>query len=100
MYDEQSQEQNTFSLSQALLTYLGCLFGFILLIMIWFPGILLLIAYFACGITLNRTILRKLHFHHMHNTIGDVAGTKLMGFFLWPLVYGGLLFSMVVNKIL
>jgi hypothetical protein len=44
--------------------------------------------YFACGVFLNRTVLRNLiTYHPVYNTLGNVFSTKVRALVFWPLSY-------------
>lgn len=44
--------------------------------------------YFACGIFLNRTVLRNLiTFHPVYNTLQNVFSTKVRALIFWPISY-------------
>lgn len=101
MYDEQSNDtRKPLGLILALGTYISCIFGFLLTMAIGFPFIIKLVSYFIFGIILNRIVLRKLEFHHMHNTIGEIAEVKLTALFLWPIYYVILIFFLMINRFL
>jgi hypothetical protein len=44
--------------------------------------------YFACGIFLNRMVIRNLiTFHPVYNTLQNVFSTKVRALFFWPISY-------------
>ncbi|WP_310665724.1 hypothetical protein [Burkholderia multivorans] len=46
------------------------------------------VVYFACGIFLNRTVLRNLiTFHPVYNTLHNVFSTKVRALIFWPISY-------------
>jgi len=58
-----------------------------------------LIAYVACGIYLNRTVLRRIIvWHPVYNTVENVFKGKLYMLFLWPISYPILLLKLAVDK--
>jgi len=60
-----------------------------------------LMAYLACGIYLNRVVLRRLvEWHPMYNTLGNVTSGKLWFFAAWPFMYALLFFKLSIDKVL
>lgn len=58
-----------------------------------------LIAYVACGIYLNRIVLRRIIvWHPVYNTVENVFKGKLYMLFLWPISYPILLLKLAVDK--
>ena len=66
----------------------------------YLPGSVTLFGYLAIGFALNRIVLRQLEWHHMHNTLSNVASAKLTSFLFWPLSYLFLFVSMLINRVL
>lgn len=64
-------------------------------------GDLAFIFYFAAGVYLNRSVLRRLvEWHPIYNTLGNVTSDKLRFFLLWPITYFFLFVRLGINKIL
>ncbi len=91
-------------MSRALLLYLACLLGFMLLLMLhmgvdWVPKLAVLVGYLGAGIFLNRIVLRGLiEWHPVYNTIENVASSKFRQMLLWPFSYPALFIQMGVAK--
>ena len=91
-------------MSRALLLYLACLVGFVLLLMLhmgvtWVPKLAILVAYLGAGIFLNRTVLRSLiAWHPVYNTLQNVASAKFRQMLLWPFSYPALFIQLGVAK--
>lgn len=58
------------------------------------------ILYFACGITLNRSILHRIGWHPIYNTLLNVARVKFQFMFFWPLAYLGLIIRLLIVRFL
>jgi hypothetical protein len=57
------------------------------------------IVYFACGIFLNRTVLRNLiTFHPVYNTLQNVFSTKVRAVIFWPIYYLALIGKIAVVR--
>ncbi|MBM7064410.1 hypothetical protein [Neisseria elongata] len=56
--------------------------------------------YFIFGFALNRIVLRQIEWHHMHNTLSNVANAKLSSFLFWPLSYLFLFVQLFINRVL
>jgi hypothetical protein len=82
--------------------YAGCLavFGLAVFLELNYDIHLTVVLYLAIGFFLNRRIGRKLAFHPMYDTIGEVASAKVMSFLFWPFIYFGLLVRLVINAVL
>ncbi|MDS0857602.1 hypothetical protein NUV25_07780 [Burkholderia pseudomultivorans] len=51
-------------------------------------SIVYFVVYFACGIFLNRMVLRNLiTFHPVYNTLHNVFSTKVRALLFWPISY-------------
>jgi hypothetical protein len=86
-------------LSEAWIYYFLGIVGLILCTAI--NPVLGLISYFAIGVWLNRTILRRaVSWHPVYNTLGRVVQAKKEMFFLWPLAYLRLLIVLIVNRVI
>ena len=91
-------------MSRALLLYLACLLGFMLVLMLragvdWLSSWVPIVAYLGAGIFLNRTVLRALiEWHPVYNTIENVARSKFRQMLLWPFSYPALFIQLGVAK--
>jgi hypothetical protein len=60
-----------------------------------------LMAYLACGVYLNRVVLRRvIEWHPMYNTLDNVTSGKLWYFFAWPFMYAVLFVKLGIDKVL
>ena len=91
-------------MSRALLLYLACLLGFMLVLMLragvdWLSNWVPILAYLGAGIFLNRTVLRSLiAWHPVYNTLQNVASAKFRQMLLWPFSYPALFIQLGVAK--
>lgn len=100
-------QQNNMRLREAFLRWVGCLGGFILLLVLASSlqsklfGNAAFFGYFGAGFYLNRCVLRKLiEWHPMYNTLYNVSSAKLKFFLFWPLMYFFLFIRLGINKVL
>ena len=63
-------------------------------------GNVLFFGYFIIGFLLNRIVLRQLEWHHMHNTLANVAKAKLTSLLFWPFSYLVLFVTLFINRVL
>ncbi len=65
----------------------------------WY-GTIMISAYLISGFGLNYLFLRRLEWHHVHNTLNTVASGKLTALLFWPFVYPSLLIKLAAAKFL
>ncbi|PTR03335.1 hypothetical protein C8K18_102445 [Paraburkholderia sp. GV068] len=79
------------SLGKAFAFYVGTVFALIagaLIAGATKAPVVYFVVYFACGIFLNRTVLRNLiTFHPVYNTLQNVFSTKVRALIFWPISY-------------
>jgi hypothetical protein len=106
-HTESESQAAPMTLTGGFLRYLACLAIFIVLC----PAVafiqsdlfssLALIVYFACGIYLNRAVLRRvIEWHPMYNTLDNVISGKLWYFAAWPFTYALLFVKLGIDKTL
>lgn len=67
----------------------------------WLSFLVLIPAYFAAGIILNRKCLARItEFHPLYDTVPQIAETKLKFVIFWPLSYGALLAMLAVDRLI
>lgn len=99
-------EPRPVSLGEGVVTYGLFIVGLLLLAHLaanvpWFPAIIVVGAYFAFGLYLNRVVLRGLiEWHPMYNYVENVAKGKLAYFLLWPVTYPVLFLQLAIDKVL
>ena len=56
--------------------------------------------YLACGIYLNRVVLRNIIWHPVYNTLDNVVISKLLHIVFWPFLYAILFLKLAINRVI